>query len=38
MSVPARTVGLEEIHADYLPVVVTAANEISKRLGAHAGR
>ncbi|MGQ0841114.1 IclR family transcriptional regulator domain-containing protein [Actinokineospora sp.] len=34
MSVPARAVSLETIHADYLPVVVTAAREISDRLGA----
>ncbi|GAA1721571.1 hypothetical protein [Fodinicola feengrottensis] len=34
MSVPARTVRVADIHADFLPAVVAAAAEISKRLGA----
>jgi IclR family pca regulon transcriptional regulator len=34
MSVAASTVGLDEIHSEILPVVIEAAQEISKQLGA----
>ncbi|MGH3519961.1 MAG: IclR family transcriptional regulator domain-containing protein [Haloechinothrix sp.] len=34
MSVPASSVGIEEIHTEILPVVIEAAHEISKQLGA----
>ncbi|MGH3951839.1 MAG: IclR family transcriptional regulator, partial [Pseudonocardiaceae bacterium] len=34
MSVPASTVGLDEIHTEILPVIIEAAHEISKQLGA----
>lgn len=34
MSVAARTVSLDDLHADYLPAIVGAAADISKRLGA----
>jgi hypothetical protein len=34
MSVPAGTVGISEIHREYLPAVIKAANEISARMGA----
>jgi IclR family pca regulon transcriptional regulator len=35
MSVAARTVSLDDLHADYLPAIVGAAADISKRLGAN---
>ncbi|PRX44617.1 IclR family transcriptional regulator [Prauserella shujinwangii] len=38
MSVPAGTLSLAEIHGETLPVVVEAAREISKQLGAPAPR
>jgi DNA-binding IclR family transcriptional regulator len=33
MSVPAATVSIAEIHHEYLPAVVKAADAISSRLG-----
>jgi IclR family pca regulon transcriptional regulator len=38
MSVPARAASVQLIHDEYLPVVVQAAAEISKRLGAEFAR
>ncbi|MQA10514.1 MAG: helix-turn-helix domain-containing protein [Pseudonocardiaceae bacterium] len=35
MSVPASAVGLDEIRTELLPVVIEAAREISKQLGAR---